>query len=123
MRVAYIVHAVVVDHDALVEGVEFEPSVLPSLLLPAQVGREEAAEFEDGSGVLGLRDGGCGRGRGVSDGGHGPWARAELEVRMLLTLWRADEREVHHSFSLGLAGVVVTSYFMLDEHSGNVVVS
>jgi len=28
------------------------------------------------------------------------------------TLWRTDEMEAHHSFSLGLAGIVVTSCLM-----------
>jgi hypothetical protein len=44
------VPALVIDHDACVECVILESSILPSFLLAAQVMREETAELEHGRG-------------------------------------------------------------------------
>ncbi len=51
--VSDVVRAVVVDHDPLVECVKFEAAILPFLLLFTQVRGEEAAKFENWSGILG----------------------------------------------------------------------
>jgi hypothetical protein len=39
--------ALIVDHDALVEGVVFEAAILPSLLLPPEIVGKQADEIED----------------------------------------------------------------------------
>lgn len=51
--VAQEVAGLVVDHDAVVEGVELEVAILPLLLLLAEVGRVEAAELGDGGRLRG----------------------------------------------------------------------
>jgi hypothetical protein len=43
------VAALIVDHDALVEGVVFESAILPSLLLPLEIASKQADKFEDRS--------------------------------------------------------------------------
>jgi hypothetical protein len=50
MHVANEVPALIIDHNALVEGVIFESAILPSFLLAAQVMCEEAQILEDGGG-------------------------------------------------------------------------
>lgn len=69
---------VIVDHDALVEGVVFDPAILPSLLLPLEVVGEEADEFEDqcGAGIGGVA-GWCSSGPGGHERGHRGWAYRE----------------------------------------------
>lgn len=58
VRVAEEVAGVVVDHDAVVEGVELEEAIVPLLLLLAHVGRVEAAELGDGGRLRGGQLGG-----------------------------------------------------------------
>lgn len=65
------------DHDAVVEGVKFEVAILPALLLPAHVMGKEAAELEDGRGVLRGGDGG-GVGGPSQRVRHGAAAGAEI---------------------------------------------
>ena len=52
----------VVDHDAVVERVELEKAIVPSLLLAADVVGEETAKLGDGRRVLRGGDGGDGGG-------------------------------------------------------------
>lgn len=47
------VACLVVDHDAVVEGVELEEAIVPPLLLSSDVVGEETPELGDGRGVLG----------------------------------------------------------------------
>jgi hypothetical protein len=46
VRISNEVSAVVINHDAFVEGVVFESSILPPLLLPSQVTGEETYVFD-----------------------------------------------------------------------------
>lgn len=55
--VAEKVARLVVDHDTVVEGVEFEVAILPSLVLSPHVVAEETAEFGHGRRVLGRGEG------------------------------------------------------------------
>jgi hypothetical protein len=45
--------ALIVDHNPLVEGVISEATIFPSLLLPPEVVRKQAHEFEDRSAAAG----------------------------------------------------------------------
>jgi hypothetical protein len=48
----------VIDHDAAIEGVEFEIAILPALLLAAEIICVETAKLCDGGGILGGGDSG-----------------------------------------------------------------
>lgn len=47
VRVSDKVPAVIVDHEALVEGVVCKPAILPPLLLPLEIAGKQADKFED----------------------------------------------------------------------------
>lgn len=49
--VADVVPCLVAHHDAVVEGMEFEESILPSLLLPPDIVGEETSKFGDWCGL------------------------------------------------------------------------
>lgn len=57
MCVADKILRVIVEHEALVESMEFDASILPSLLFAPDIVREKAAEVEYGRSVLRLRSG------------------------------------------------------------------
>ena len=71
--VAEKVAGLIVDHDAVVEGVKLEEAILPALLLAADIVGEETAELSNGRGALGGLDGSNGGGvLGVAQRGrHG----------------------------------------------------
>lgn len=69
MRIADVAAAVVVDHDAAIEEVELESTILPAFVLAFEVVGEEADEFVDGGGCACLR-GGTSYGEGHFEGLH-----------------------------------------------------
>lgn len=75
MKIADEVPLVIEDHDTFVEGVVADETILPAFGFAAEVVGVEAAEADDGGGVLGGRDGEAGRGH-VGSGG---WRRAVKE--------------------------------------------
>lgn len=50
--VAQVISGLVIDHDTVIERMEFEIAILPSLLLSSDVMGEEAAKLGDRCGVL-----------------------------------------------------------------------
>jgi hypothetical protein len=73
-----VVPGLVGDHDAVVEGVELEVAILPPLLLPSDVLREETPEFCDGRG-LGRREG-----RGMGRAAHRSRHRAGIRMERVV---------------------------------------
>jgi len=92
VHVAQKVVRLVVDHDAVVEGVEAEVAVLPPLLLPPHVVREETSELGDRRRVLRGGGGGLQRSRHrvrvwfCTSCRCGQTCSAGLSSRMLATL-------------------------------------
>lgn len=74
--VAQEVSRLVVDHDSVIEAVELEVAILPPLLLPSDIMREETSKFGDGCGVLG-RGNSRGTRRGPDRRIHGGDYRSE----------------------------------------------
>jgi len=54
--VSNIVPRDIVHHNPLVEGMEAKEAILPALLLASNIVRIEAAELDDGCGILGRRN-------------------------------------------------------------------
>jgi hypothetical protein len=50
--VAQKIPRLVIDHDPVVEGVELQVAILPTLLLPSDIVGEQTSEFGDGRRVL-----------------------------------------------------------------------
>lgn len=57
MKIAHEVPLVIEDHNPFVEGMVADEAILPAFGFAAEVVGVEAAEADDGGGVLGGRDG------------------------------------------------------------------